>query len=79
MDSSKIMVLEKGELAEFDKAKNLLVKPEGIFTGMVNATGSVSSEYLKKIANGEIDIISISKDSMDQIIDIPTNTLNINK
>ena len=74
MDSSKIMVLEKGELAEFDKPKNLLVKPTGIFTGMVDATGPVSSAYLKKIANGEIDVMSILKDSMDQSIDRPANT-----
>lgn len=51
MDSDKILVLDKGRVAEFDSAQNLLKNKAGIFTGMVEATGEASASYLKSIAH----------------------------
>jgi len=56
MDSSRVLVLDKGKVAEYDQPKNLL-EQNGIFTGMVEATGSASAGYLRKIANGELNVI----------------------
>ena len=35
MDSSKVMVLNNGELVEYDSPKNLLDNENGVFTSMV--------------------------------------------
>jgi ABC-type multidrug transport system fused ATPase/permease subunit len=57
MDYDRVLVLDKGALAEYDSPKNLLANPNGIFTSMVDATGPGSAEHLRKIANGEISVI----------------------
>ena len=56
MDSDRIMVLDKGQIVEFDTPKNLL-KKDTIFRSMVEATGPETSEYLKAIAFGEISFL----------------------
>lgn len=38
MDSDKILVLQKGEVAEFDSPQRLLDNPKSIFYSMVNET-----------------------------------------
>jgi len=53
MDYDRIMVLDKGTLAEFDTPKNLLLKPDSMFASMVEATGPETAEYLRSIAFGE--------------------------
>jgi ABC-type multidrug transport system fused ATPase/permease subunit len=57
MDSSKVLVLDKGNIAEFDTPAKLLEKPEGIFASMVDATGPTVSKYLRKIARGEVTVL----------------------
>jgi ABC-type proline/glycine betaine transport system ATPase subunit len=57
MDSTKIMVLNRGELAEYDKPAALLERPETIFSSMVEATGPEQSAHLRRIANGEIGVV----------------------
>jgi len=57
MDSTKIMVLNRGELAEYDKPSTLLERPETIFSSMVEATGPEQSTHLRRIANGEIGVV----------------------
>jgi ABC-type multidrug transport system fused ATPase/permease subunit len=57
MDYDRVLVLDKGELAEYDSPKNLLANPKGIFTSMVDATGPGSAEHLRKIANGEVSVV----------------------
>jgi len=62
MDSTKVMVLNRGELAEYGKPVELLENSKGIFTSMVEATGPEQSSFLKKIAAGEIGVIQSLKD-----------------
>ncbi len=57
MDSTKVMVLSNGELVEYDSPAKLLQNDQGQFTSMVEATGPTVSQYLRKIANGELDVI----------------------
>ncbi|ANB14688.1 ATP-binding cassette glutathione S-conjugate transporter YCF1 [Sugiyamaella lignohabitans] len=44
MDSDRIVVLEKGEIAEFDSPQNLLAKPESLFYGLCEKAGLVGNE-----------------------------------
>lgn len=62
MDSTKILVLNRGELGEYGKPSDLLNNSSGIFASMVEATGADQSAYLKKIANGEVGFIQSLKD-----------------
>lgn len=57
MDSSKVLVLDKGTIAEFDTPAKLLDKSDGIFASMVDATGPTVSKYLRKIARGEVTVL----------------------
>jgi len=66
MDSTKVMVLDKGKLAEYDSPKGLLNVPNGYFTSMVDAVGPTMAQYLRKIAFGEIDIAKVLRESIDK-------------
>jgi ABC-type multidrug transport system fused ATPase/permease subunit len=39
MDSDKILVMDKGRVAEFDSPRNLLLSPESIFRGLASEAG----------------------------------------
>jgi len=56
MDSDQILVLDKGELAEYDTPPKLLER-KGIFHSMVQATGKSSAEYLSDIAYGRVSVV----------------------
>jgi hypothetical protein len=56
MDSTRILVLNRGELAEYD-APAALLEANGIFASMVEATGPEQAEHLKQIARGKIGVI----------------------
>lgn len=43
MDSDKILVLDAGEVVEFDSPNALLAKPDGIFQSLVNSAKSVGT------------------------------------
>ncbi|KAJ1729178.1 hypothetical protein LPJ72_005107 [Coemansia sp. Benny D160-2] len=49
IDYDRVLVLDKGKVAEFDTPKNLLEKKNGIFRGMCEKSGEL--EYLAAIAN----------------------------
>ncbi|KAL0484005.1 ATP-binding cassette, subfamily C [Acrasis kona] len=67
IDCDRIMVLEKGELAEFDTPKALLNKHDSMFYGLVRQTGKANTKYLKKIANGEISYSSELNNSLNKL------------
>jgi ABC-type proline/glycine betaine transport system ATPase subunit len=54
IDSDRIMVLDSGELKEFDTPKVLLNDTSSRFYSLVRQTGKSNMRYLLKIANGEI-------------------------
>ncbi|KAJ2606672.1 hypothetical protein EV177_005873 [Coemansia sp. RSA 1804] len=49
IDYDRVLVLDKGKVAEFDTPKNLLQKKDGIFRGMCEKSGEI--EHLLAIAN----------------------------
>jgi len=57
-DSDRVLVLDHGRVAEFDKPRNLLRLPpnKGILSSMVESTGKQSARFLRAIAEGAIDI-----------------------
>lgn len=63
MDSDKILVLDKGKVAEFASPKKLLKNKNGIFFSMVQATGKSSAEYLTDIAEGKATVVGGVKNS----------------
>jgi ATP-binding cassette subfamily C (CFTR/MRP) protein 1 len=44
MDYDRVMVLERGELMEFDSPKALMTNPDGMFYSMVKDTGAQNLE-----------------------------------
>ena len=70
MDSTKVLVLNRGELAEYDKPAVLLEDNKGVFSSMVDATGTEQAEHLRKIARGEIGVVqslqSLATESLNE-------------
>lgn len=50
MDSDRVLVMDAGSAKEYDIPHNLLQIENGIFRGMVDATGPQECEQLKKVA-----------------------------
>jgi ABC-type multidrug transport system ATPase subunit len=53
INSDRILVLDKGLVAEFDTPKALLSNPKGIFTELVNQTGTANAKLLFQTVFGE--------------------------
>lgn len=49
MDSDAILVLDQGQLKEFDSPRNLLSIPGGLFCSLVDDTGPENAQYLKSM------------------------------
>ncbi len=49
MDYDRVMVLNAGEIAEYDSPKVLISKEKGIFKSMVEETGKQNAEILKQM------------------------------
>jgi len=58
MDSDRILVMDKGQIAEFDSPRALLDSKNSYFSKLVAETGKATSEYLHKIARGELEVIA---------------------
>lgn len=58
MDSDKVLVMDAGSAKEYDIPHKLLQIDDGIFRGMVEATGHQESEQLKKVAAQKFYILS---------------------
>lgn len=50
MDSDKIIVMEGGQVVEFDHPYNLLQKEDGFLWKLIKTTGSTSAKHLENIA-----------------------------
>ena len=50
IDSDRVLVLDAGQLVEFDSPFKLLQNPNGTFYDMVETTGKGIREMLKEIA-----------------------------
>jgi ATP-binding cassette, subfamily C (CFTR/MRP), member 4 len=53
MDSDKILVMAESKVAEFDSPQNLLKIENGIFKGMINASGVESKELFSMIKKND--------------------------
>ncbi|VVC94160.1 unnamed protein product [Leptidea sinapis] len=53
MDSDRVLVMNKGEVAEFDHPYTLLLNPNSLFTFMVNETGDSMSRVLFETAKAK--------------------------
>ncbi|XP_045503254.1 probable multidrug resistance-associated protein lethal(2)03659 isoform X2 [Colias croceus] len=51
MDSDKVLVMDAGQMVEFDHPHILLQKPDGVLRGMVEQTGRSMAEILAKVAS----------------------------
>jgi hypothetical protein len=51
------MVLDQGELVEFDSPKILLTDENSKFSGLCKQTGKQNFKYLLRIVNGEISFV----------------------
>lgn len=67
MDSTKVLVLDKGAVAQYDSPANLLEDHTGIFHSMVEATGPNVAAYLGKIARGELSIVQALRSEAEEI------------
>jgi ATP-binding cassette subfamily C (CFTR/MRP) protein 1 len=47
--SDRVLVLEKGKVAEFDTPKELLSRKNSLFSRMVEQTGEANSKLLKSL------------------------------
>ncbi|KAL0895660.1 hypothetical protein ABMA27_011740 [Loxostege sticticalis] len=50
MDSDKVLVMDAGQMVEFDHPHNLLQKPGGVLAGMVEQTGRSMADTLARVA-----------------------------
>ena len=64
IDYDKVLVLDKGLVAEFGTPKELLATPKGIFTSMVDDTGEATSKFLKGVALGKVRPGAISRSGL---------------
>jgi len=55
MDSTRIIVMDKGLIAEFDTPSKLLDNPESHLNWLINETGPKNAEILRAMAYGRID------------------------
>lgn len=52
VDSDRVLVLDKGKVAEYATPAELVSNPSSIFTSMINETGQSNAQLLKNIALG---------------------------
>lgn len=50
MDSDKVLVMDAGEIVEYDHPYNLLLRPDGFLRKLVNETESATATHLLDIA-----------------------------
>jgi ABC-type multidrug transport system ATPase subunit len=67
IDSDKIMVMDKGQLVEFDSPSNLLQTDRiSLFGKLIDQSGAQSSRYLRDVALGHVSMFDRNRISVDQ-------------
>ena len=61
IDFDKILVMEKGQAAEYGPPAKLLENKDGIFTSLVASTGTASAAELRSRAVAAFDKIPVEK------------------
>lgn len=57
MDMDRMLVMDKGRVAEFDTPAHLVAKKKSILYSMVKANGKSAAKHLIKMAKGEINFV----------------------
>jgi ABC-type multidrug transport system fused ATPase/permease subunit len=65
IDCDRVLVLDAGRIVEFDSPKKLLENHNGIFYGMVQATGKATASHLTAIANGKLRVADVLAEDPD--------------
>ncbi|CAF0893737.1 unnamed protein product [Rotaria sp. Silwood1] len=81
IDNDRIMVLNNGELVEFDTPSALLSNPNSYFVSLVDQTGSAEAKYLRTLVNRKnkkIKLIRQQAFDNDDDDDELTSTINEN-
>lgn len=65
MDSDMIMVLDQGELKEFDSPRNLLSNSNSLFSSLVQDTGSQNANHLIKMVKNEHPLVVESDEDFE--------------
>lgn len=50
MDSDKVLVIDAGQIVEFDHPFNLLKNKDGVFSQLVEQTGRDTADLLQSVA-----------------------------
>ena len=69
IDYSKILVLDKGLVAEFAPPAELLSQPQSIFGSMVDDTGEATSKFLRSVAAGSVNLSEALADAAIEGLD----------
>eukprot|EP00238_Polyblepharides_amylifera_P014825 CAMPEP_0196575044 /NCGR_PEP_ID=MMETSP1081-20130531/4617_1 /TAXON_ID=36882 /ORGANISM="Pyramimonas amylifera, Strain CCMP720" /LENGTH=58 /DNA_ID=CAMNT_0041893233 /DNA_START=56 /DNA_END=232 /DNA_ORIENTATION=- len=56
MDSDRILVMDKGTLAEYDTPAVLSTSTGGILSSLIDETGQESAAFLRDIASGKCTV-----------------------
>ena len=65
IDCDRVLVLDAGRIVEFESPKKLLENHEGVFYGMVQATGKATAAHLTAIANGKLRVADVLAEDPD--------------
>jgi len=61
MDSDRVMVLDKGIIAEFDSPDKLIARPDSIFRGMALAAGIIDTRGNRKAGGAKANAVAKGK------------------
>lgn len=57
LDADRILVMDKGCLAEYDRPRVLVTRHDGLLRALIDATGKSASQHLLRLASGKINIL----------------------
>jgi ABC-type proline/glycine betaine transport system ATPase subunit len=64
MDYDRVLVMDNGEIGEYDRPAQLALKPGGLLAKLIDETGPESAAYLRRIAAGE----KLNKDTHAKLV-----------